>query len=648
MPPFIKTSVRNLTEANFYTLLGINEYAPDETAKDATTPYARNFRIYENSDDSDSRVAISKRKGHTFYSVPIGETINSTVVSTTGAVNKAITTINHYADTFTPNASGRLTKLELNIVNDNLGTAPLIVKIYTNVSNAPGTLLGTSSISSNNVPATIAYTAARFIEAPTITSGTKYWYTVSQQSEGTGDYKISSTTASTTALASANSGNTWAATTYSLNFKVYISTAGGVKGKTRYYSTASPVTIFAHGTSLYSVNDATGATTQIATGLNANATNYRFATVNNKLYYVNGVDAPRVWNGTTDAAVGGSPGASFDVVVHKNRLFFLQASNRVIFSEAGDYENFLAVNYVYVPAAYTADSVITMVSYQDYLHFFTRNTKYVLRGSDLSTFNLAESNAKKGCTGINAVCKDRSYVYFLAPDGSVNKYNGGTDTDFGVAVKRTITGIAAPEDVNMIVFDSKVHLYYTPSGSAYSQNDLIYDIDFDQWLRDENIYLSGALECNAGSDTNIIYGSSSLVGALYTCLVGNSDMGKPIEFDYWTHYFSFKHPTMKHRIKRLYPAFRAGTGPYIVDVQVDTDYLNTPVHNYINLGTTGAIWGAFIWGDGTLWGGDVLQPTRVSIGGQARRHQIRIIQHGVDNPVKVLGFTLYYRLKRPA
>lgn len=645
---FIATTETNLTENNYFQLLGLNEYAPDEVIKDSATPYARNFRIYDNSDTGTSRVAVSKRRGHAYYSTPVNETADANLATTTGASTQTITTSKWLAMKFTAGKTGNLTRIQLNLLNNNSGSAPAIVMIYTNNGSVPGALLATSSISNSSLTTSAQYLNARFIEAPAMLNGVTYWIVLSQQAEGLNDYKWTSTTASTLALTSSTSGNTWASTSFSLNFKTFISDTGAIKGAVRYYSTiASPVTIFAQGSNVYKIDDATGIVTSIYSLLSPAAVAYKWALVNNKLYFVNGIDTPKVYNGTTVVDVAGAPGVCMDITIHKNRLFLLQSSNRVIFSEPGDYENFLAVSFLYVPAPYTADQVVTMTPYLDYLHFFTKNTKWVLRGSDLSTFVLAESNAKKGAIGINAVTKDKSYVYFLSTDG-IYRYNGGTDQKLSTLVENTISNIANPATASLVVHDNKLRIYYAGQGQAANNNCLIYDLNFNEWIRDENVYCGGAIELNSQSDNSVLLAYSSLVGAMYTVEVGTSDMGKPIEFDYWTKYFSFDHPSRKHRIKRLYTYFRPGSSFYAINVQIAVDPTTTPTDNYVNLGASGSVWGGgALWGGGATWGGNILAPTRLSIGGQARQHQIRFIQHGVDNPVQVLGFSTYTQLRRP-
>lgn len=646
--PFIKTTGNNLTETNFFTMAGLNYYAPDELSKDNDSPYARNFRVFQ-SDDEEARVAISKRNGHRFYSVPIGETNRGEITSTTGAADQSINTVSWLAQKFTVSAAGRLSKVEVNVKNTN-GTGPLMVKIYSDVDGAPGALLATSSIASSSIAGTYGYVAARFIEAPVVATSTDYWIVLHQQSEGTNTYELSSNTSATTAMTS-QSGNTWSATDYALNYKVYVSTDKNIKGVYRYYrTTTSPVTLFVHDTTLYSVNDLTGATTSVGTGLSASATDYRFITVEDVVYFVNGVDVAKKYNGTAMTDMGGSPGVGIDITLHQNLIFILKADNSVIWSieDNSSYEVFETDAIQYIPSPKSGDKAFAMVPFQDNLVFFTKNNKWVLYGYDRATFQLRESTANKGAVGLYAIWKNENFIYFVSDDNDVYQFNGGTDKAIGIKISRAITNVADKDKIRLIVHDGKLRLYFTPSGQSAMQNCLIYDLSYEQWLLDTEIYSGVPIVFNSQNDTQVLVHGSSLIGALYYAETGTSDLGKPIIFDYWTKYYSFSHPSRKHRVKRLYPFINPADGPYYIDVQTDADEANSPISHLVYLGTTGATWGGSdTWGGGALWGGTALKPKRIPIPGQARKHQIRFVQHGVDNPVEIKGFTTYTKIRRP-
>lgn len=643
----IKVSPQKLYPYEFFQLLGLDMYTPDELADPKRCVYGRNFRLYA-PDSLTKRVAVTKRNGHTFYTVPIGETVDQSITSTTGAADQTITILNRVAQKFTAGATGNLTKIDVNIKNDNSGTSPLIVALYSD-SSGPGTEIAKSSISNADMTSSYAYVSARFIEAPAVTSGTSYWVVLYQQPEGTGDYKWSSSTSATTANTSSDGGNTWSSASFEMNLKTYVSTSGGVKGVHRYYrSTSSPLTLFAHKSNVYKVTDATGATTSIKGSLSSSATVYDFATVNDKCYFVNGVDAPQVYDGTSVAAVGGSPPTSDNVEVHANHLFLLQPkTNYLVFSDAGAYETFGATSYIYIPSPKTADPVIKIVSSNGVLVCFTRNTKYLLYGTDITTFLVRESPSIKGAVGPTAVCKDEGAVYFVSDDYHVYMFNGTSDTRLNSErIAPILRNCADLSTIKLYVYDKKLFLSYKSAGQSASNHTLVYDLLYQEWLSDEDTYTDYGLNLNSQSDDNTSVRSSSLVGALYYGDQGTSDLGKPIDFDWWSKYMSFGSPAAKHRIKRYYTFLQGQTTPHTVDCQWDADEANSPTSNTVNVSEGGSTWGTGVWGT-FVWGTTNFIRTRINVGGQAYKHQFRFVQSGADNKVSLLGFMAYVLPKRP-
>lgn len=645
----IHITPQNLHPFNYFDLRGLDMYSPDEIADDRRCVYGRNFRLFAPSDTS-KRVALSKRFGHAFYTVPVGEAVDQQLTSVTGAADQSATLTTWLAQKETAGASGQLTKIDIRLKNDASGTGPAIVAIYSDSSGSPGSLLATSSVLSSSITSSYQYLSARFIEAPTVVSGTAYWVVSYIQADGTNNYKWSSNTSATTAKSSVDSGTTWSATSYQLNLKTYISTAGAVKGVHRFYrSNGSPVTLFAQISDVYSVNDGTGAVTSIKGSLSGSATTYDFQSVNDITYYVNGVDAPRKWDGTTEAVAGGSPPTAADnVELHVNRLFYLEANtNRCVFTDAADYETIQATSFIYIPSPKTADSTVKMLSFQGNMTFLTRNTKWVLYGTDLTSFTLRESPAKKGAVSATAICKDENFVYFLNDDGLIYRYNGGTDEPINAQrVWPILKNVASTSAIYLYIRDKKLFVSYRSSGLSNNNHRLVYDLVYNEWLSDEETYTNYGISLSSQSDTNQNVVGSSIVGALYYAETGTNDVGKPIKFDWRSKYFSFGTPAAKHRVKRYYAFLRSQTTNHTIDCQVDTDEANAPASNLINVSQGGSLWGTAVWGSFT-WGSQTFLRNRISVPGANYKHQFRFSQSGVDNKVDILGMSLYIQPRRP-
>lgn len=621
---------------------GLNTTYPYTQLKDTQSPHFYNCRLYARN-STDRRVAVGTRKGPGFYSVPLGETVDIQETSTTGAADASLTTTAWKADVFTNTNAGRLTKIDIRLKEGTTPTQHVLVAIYSDSSGEPGTLLATSSILSSTITSSYAYLTARFIEAPAVAATTDYWVVAYMQMGGSGNWLWSSTTNATTALTSTDSGGSWSATSYALNLKTYVSTNSKFLGGFRYTpSNATAKTVIAHGTNVYTVSDVDGTTTSIKSGLSS-ATNYYYDQANDQLFVVNGVDAPQYWDGTTWAAVSGTPGVSKYLAFHKNRLFVVSATDptKIVFSELGDYQSYLSTNFIYAPAPKSGDPITGITVFQDNLTVFTRTTKYVLYGDDPGNFVLRQSSGKKGATSQDTIKADPNYIYFLSDDG-VYRYNGSSDELVSDAIQTEIDNIADKTTASAVVHDNYYKLYYTTTGNTANNACILWDTLNNFWLRDSETYIDKPF---LNEDNDLIEGSS-LVGAVYNAEQAYSDLGKPIPFVYWTKYFG--DGLRRIFLRRIVPSIRLQTQPYDLDIFIDIDQRNTvPLQYTVNALASGSTWGdGSLFGDGTTFGSAVVSQPKTLRGSEGLWHQIRFEQTGVDTPVEILSYVLQLRVRR--
>ena len=119
---------RKATDILVDTFQGLDTTAPYTQLKNGTSPYYYNVRLYARN-STDRRIAVGTRKGPGFYTVPIGEALDQQQTSVTGASDQSLTETAWAGMKFTAGATGRLSKVEVNV---KLGTTPtqhLIVAI---------------------------------------------------------------------------------------------------------------------------------------------------------------------------------------------------------------------------------------------------------------------------------------------------------------------------------------------------------------------------------------------------------------------------------------------------------------------------------------------------------------------------------------
>lgn len=627
-------------------LKGLDMVLPDEISPDGASPYLKNARYYAEK-ESDKRVAISTRRGARYYTTPIGETEDDTEVSTTGASTQSISTTTWVAQDFTTTSAGRLTKVELNLAYDT-GRGPVIVKIYSDVSSAPGQLLATSSILGPEIGST-AYLTARFIEAPKLANATKYWIVAHIQDNGTGAYTWTSTTNTTTGLTSSDSGAVWGSAGVSFNFRTHIASDFSLTGYFRRKTENTTETLIAGNGNIYSVDDTDRSTTSLVSTLDANATYYSFANILGKTYIANGVNSVREYDGTNVTVNTDFPVARL-LKEHKNRMFAVVSDTEFRWSgsdeDLNDITTWLSTSFAHVPSPFTGDPITAMVVFQDNLVFFTRNSKYILYGTDPANFSLSQAVGKKGAVHQRAVTSDENYLYFVSDDG-VYRFDGSQDERISDKIQPLIEDVADITTVSLQHHDRKLRMYYRDSGQGFHNKMALYDIVYQDWFDDTGVYFKDAFVYENESSQQLVE-VSSVAPMLCFGESQYSDMGRPIEFEYRTKYFDFKRPTQEKIPKRLYPILRAQSEPFDLIVEIDKDFADKPTtSSTIAMQGTGDTWGGGDSWDTTFeYGSSVFKRKRVHGNGKATYVQARFRRDGVNNPVEIVGYEWQYNVTR--
>ena len=659
-PAPVIPSARPSAEIVRVDMRGLDKTTPLDVMEQNRTPRARNFRIYA-EEQNDRRVTVSNRKGAGFYTTPIGETLDIEDTDTTGQADAEIGVFTKWkAMRVTPSVSGRLTKAEITIKSVTGGKGPIVIEFRNEVDGRPGELLATSGILPSGISDS-AYTSTPiyFLDAPEVTATENYYLIAHIQDDGEGTYYWRSNTATQFALTSNSGGLSWDAATYSLNFKLHISPATPVKGIARFAPESGlNRTLMAVDQNMYYVTDGTGATTSIVGSLNASATDYYFAYMDGKTFWVNGYDTLRTWNGTTHAAVTHTQLPVLSLMcAHKNRIFGVSASdkNKLVFSEDPDnddgagnewYNAWLSTSYIYIPSPKASEPITAIVPFQDNLVVFTRSSKYILYGSDPGSFTVRQSTGNKGALHQKGVYADENYIYFVANDGFY-RWNGSEDEIISDPIQTTFDSISDPSKVAVTKYQRQIRFYYPSSGSAYNDSTAIYHTVLKEWMEDTETPVGRAVIWNDADDPRVLVEASSLVGAAYYAEQDDNALGKAIDFVYDCKPDSMGNPAKKKRVNKLFPLIEGENGNYFVEFGVNKDRQDTQSYRKIYLTSEGPRLGEFTLGDGTvLGGGSEYDPKRFRVSGYAKYFQLRLRRKAINNPVNFIGYVLSYREKR--
>lgn len=635
-----------------YRLGGLNMVVPDQLNTGGESPYTINTRMFAR-EANEKRVSIRTRKGPGFYSVPVGEAQDQSRTAVTGAADQGFNQAQRLAVKFTAGVNGPLTAVDLNL-KTGTGIGTVLVEVRSDASGSPQTgsagLLAISGTIGANIVSTYGYVRFRFLNPAILTSGTVYWIVVYAQDDTTNQFNASSTTAASASATSNNGGGSWSAAAYSLNFKTYVSTAGAIKGWYRaYYSNGSKVTYFAHGTSIYMVNDTDGTVTAIKTGLSSLATKYRFDKINDQVIVVNGFDQPfEISSNQTITTLTNVPFIPSIVHVHKNRVWFNTVSDpsRVFFSDLASENSYPSVNFIYFPAPKSSDPITGLITFQDNLVVFTQETKYILYGSDLSSFTQRQALGTKGAPNQEAITTDNRNYCFFKGDDQIYSFNGSTDQLISDKVQPEVDNIISDANTNLFVYNNQLRIYYTPTGQAQNSRMLLLNNIYRQWFLDTDAYtqLGGQFAQDAG---NPLVEASSIYGALFYGEVAFNNLGAPLDMKWWSAYNKYISAMSKDRIRKFHPEIRPSNTTFTMYIGKDVNFQNSPIMQPYAVISGGYLWGAptTIWGT-FVWGGSEYQDTPVSMSGRGNHTQFRFERYGANTPVEIYGYAALIRSSR--
>lgn len=595
------------------------------------------------------------RKGFDFYSAAAGETQDQAITSTTGAVDQTFATTSRLAQKFTTASAGSLSRVDLNIKNpSSAATGVVMVAIYTDVSSAPGVLLAQTSTNSINITSSNSYVSFYFASAPTLLSATNYWIVAYVQATGTNSYSWSSTTSATTAKTSVDSGASWSATSYAMNFKQYYATTGGVKGLIRVTKNdGTKYTFFAHNTSLYSVNDGTGAVTAVKTGLSASATDYRFAFANDILYYVNNYDGYRQWNFTTESQILST---NWKLICWHKGLMFLGGGadpNAIFFSNFGVYDTFTSTDFVYAGAPKTGDPPVAFNSLNGYLLVRCRNNCFIVSGDDNATISVDQAPDQKGTYTQETVTQDEQYVYYLSDDG-MRRSNGSESHLMSQNIYEDVKGIRSKDNSCVVINRGRLYLWFTGATSAQNDSCYVWNLNFSSSENDTiESYDTGAYVArafNAYDDDDTLIVASSIVGQVFWQELSTNDynnLGEPINFLLQSHYYTGASPAVLKEYRYWEPRFASSSANYTATCEYAYDRRNNwQLRDATNLQGSGATWGSgILWGAFT-WGTTAEVQAYLNIPGEYKRTAVRYSHYGARQPVKFLGHSFEIQTRR--
>ena len=629
---------------------------PMVTSKKGSTKalsFKKGVNTYKDNDDmandelslaTDARfVKIGRyktRKGLDRYSVPIGEAVNVQQTSTTGASTSNISGTFAVTQPLLTTSSDRLTRIDVNLKTTATSSGTLLVEVYTNNGGLPGTLITRSSIASTTPTGTLGYVSCYFVDAPLLSNATTYQIVVKGQSSLAGVFQISSTTTATNGYTSTDAGVSWSPASKAFNIKLYTSTDAPTKGTFRAFRpTGAKVTVFASGTSVYSVDDGTGVTTAIKTGLNASATNYRFRMIQDAIYWVNGYDKPFKWDFTTVTEVTGAPFIPDEIEEHVGLLFISDSTDKTKFawSNFGDYTTWTSTDFQYAPAPKSADGINAFAKLNGVLYLFAQRNKFMFMGQDNATFQLDEASSQRGTFTQESLVYDANYVYHADEEG-IWKFNGSDEVNLAKDFLEEYLAIPNKSTIQLDVFNNRLYCFYAPSGSADNSECFVYNLQLGVFeSKDLKTYIGRTF--GRGSQEDSFIQASNRVSALYYAEKSTNNynnLGAQLSFELNTAFSHFDEPMALKRVPVWRPTFSTVSGKYSVQVGYSINGSADTTWTDVSLSSGGLRYDeGNLYDTGLLYGstGNLL-PVSLFINGEFYRLQRKYKHLAANEPVE--------------
>lgn len=646
-----------------YNLRGLNMIDPDQIVDDTQqtagqSPYTINSRMRMPEDDP--RTSIHSRKGVGFYTVPVGEALDTQNTTTTDQSDESVNYLGRVAQMFTAGASKRLTKVEL-LLKTNTSTDIILVEVYEDVAGNLGNRIAASGIQPQSITTGYTYVEARFPQGPLLTNGNNYWIVVYSQDELLStDYHLSRTTAGSDLMVSVDGGVTYNATTGSVNYKVYQADDAPVLWHHRFVKTdGTKQTLFAVGgasPAIYKVdNEVTGAVSSILTGLSTSATRYRHAEAGGKLYIVNGYDDMIKWDGTTITRSTHTVDFKVpaNIVLWNNRFYFYNKDDptRVYFTNLfPDMETVPSVNFFYVKSPTSPDPITGWTPFQDQLVIFTKESKWLAIGDgSLGGTRLSQSpGGTKGAVSQEAISNGETRIYFISIDGGAYYYNGAVDIAIGDRIQPEYDEVYEHGVIDSVITDREWRVYYKRLGDSEHRRMFLYDLRFREWFLDTETYTR--LPEVRTLENNELIEASSVYGALFFGEAQDANLGAPIDFKYWTNYKKYTSGIAKDRVRKFRAIFSTPDRTFTVNVGKDADFDNDATYKRVVLNTSGILYdsGETYGSDTAYYGrGSRIADPKVSLSGRAKNTQYRFEKYGAYTPVGLYGYESIVKSGRP-
>ncbi|MHB8122585.1 MAG: phage head spike fiber domain-containing protein [Desulfuromonadaceae bacterium] len=241
-------------------------------------------------------------------------------------------------------------------------------------------------------------------------------------------------------------------------------------------------------------------------------------------------DAPRKYDGTTLAAMGGSPPHAPYGVAHKNR-FWMAKGSRLYFSDLLNIESWPVLNFIDIMPN-DGDEITGMITFGDYLVIAKGHSVWLLIGETINTFRVRRIHSDRGCYAPRSLCIVNQMLCFVSDDG-IYFSDFTQPVLISERIRKTWDGLNKRR-LNLIAswfYDHKLYVAVPDAGQQRNTRVIVYDSLRQAFAGDRIWPVSCWTDFREAGEINSFYGRSDL-GNVRKIDAGHNDDGVAYEAIY--------------------------------------------------------------------------------------------------------------------
>ncbi|MEK4263683.1 hypothetical protein [Paenibacillus sp. FSL L8-0499] len=243
------------------------------------------------------------------------------------------------------------------------------------------------------------------------------------------------------------------------------------------------------------------------------------------LILVNGVDAPRYWNGTALNTLGGTPPVGKFITADPSRVFIAKG-DILFFSGFQKPEDWSSTENSGFSQYYTfaGGDITALYGYKDIKYLFKKDSMAGLYGVNYFDYRIVEISNSIGCVSNNTVQEVNDRLIWLG-QSDVYQFTQGNPTPIGGKIRTYLDRINAAQVEKCNAF-SDGHRYYLNlviDGATEPNIRLVFDTRYNIWH-----VCAKSESFRAGMQFNNVLYAGDASGQTYKVNVGDSDDGVAI------------------------------------------------------------------------------------------------------------------------